>query len=196
MRESRPSSGRGRWWRTAESEAVRRGKRRRTDCAQSRQSRGETRRRRRSTSRTTADRSAPSSAGTSTGQWHMAHTHTHTHPFNGPFQGLPGWAGTREVKPIWILLKQETVSGSGISWAICKSASRSRQISMPVPHHSSFFTGRMPFLPANQQRQSTEGTHTPVYTHPFNGPLSGTTRVGRYQKGKTKLDFTEARDSE
>ena len=34
------------------------------------------------------------------------------------------------------------------------------------------------------------------YTHPFNGPLSGTTRVSRYQKGKTKLDFTEARDSE
>jgi len=33
-------------------------------------------------------------------------------------------------------------------------------------------------------------------THPFNGPLSRTTRVGRYQKGKTNLDFSEARDSE
>ena len=33
-------------------------------------------------------------------------------------------------------------------------------------------------------------------THPFNGPLSGTTRVSRYQKGKTNLDFSEARDSE
>jgi len=30
--------------------------------------------------------------------------------------GLPGRASTRKVKPIWILLKQETVSGSGISW--------------------------------------------------------------------------------
>ena len=30
----------------------------------------------------------------------------------------------------------------------------------------------------------------------FNGPLSGTTRVSRYQKGKTNLDFTGARDSE
>jgi len=60
------------------------------------------------------------------------HTHTHTHPFNT----LPGWAGTRKVKPIWILLKQETVSGSGISWAICKSAHRSRQITTPTPHHS------------------------------------------------------------
>ena len=33
-------------------------------------------------------------------------------------------------------------------------------------------------------------------TDPFNGPFSGTTRVGRYQKGKTNLDFAEARDSE
>jgi len=30
----------------------------------------------------------------------------------------------------------------------------------------------------------------------FNGPFSWTTRVSRYQKGKTNLDFTEARDSE
>ena len=50
---------------------------------------------------------------------------------------LPGWAGTRKVKPIWILLEQETVSGSGIRWAICKSASRCRHITMPATHHSS-----------------------------------------------------------
>jgi len=37
-------------------------------------------------------------------------------------------------------------------------------------------------------------THT--HTYPFNGPFSGTTRVSRYQKGKTNVDFTEARDSE
>jgi len=30
----------------------------------------------------------------------------------------------------------------------------------------------------------------------FNGPLSGTTEVSQYQKSKTNLDFTEARDSE
>jgi len=48
------------------------------------------------------------------------------------------------------------VSGSGISWAICKSAPSSRQITMPAPHHS-VFTGRMPFLLPNQQHQSTEG---------------------------------------
>ena len=34
-----------------------------------------------------------------------------------------------------------------------------------------------------------------THTHPFNGPLSKTTRLSRYQKSKTNLDFTEARDS-
>ena len=42
----------------------------------------------------------------------------------------------------------------------------------------------------------THDTHTHTHTHPFNGPFSGTTRVSRYQKGKSNLNFTEARDSE
>ena len=33
-------------------------------------------------------------------------------------------------------------------------------------------------------------------THTFNSPFFGTTQVSHYQKGKTNLDFTEARDSE
>ena len=214
------------------------------------------------------------------------------------FPGLSGWAGTRKVKPIWILLIQETVSGSGSSWAICKSALRSRQITMPAPQHSVFYrpdalhatqptaskhwrhklvmkcyrnlrwlhwhwfglyvaagpqnsqrygadaarlrhsvdgsadnerdlgtgrqqqqqpprTGRMSVADlcsrwhqcAFWERMSNDrvkcmfgrpcgkwfgGTHT----HPFNGPFSRTARVGRYQKGKTNLDFTVARGSE
>ena len=36
------------------------------------------------------------------------------------------------------------MSGSGISWAICKSASRSRLITMPAPHHSSFLQAECP----------------------------------------------------
>jgi len=39
-------------------------------------------------------------------------------------------------------------------------------------------------------------THTHTHTHQFNGPFSRNTRVSQYQKGKTNLDFTEARDSE
>ena len=62
------------------------------------------------------------------------------HPFNGPFSGTTRVSQYQKVKkPIWISLKQETVSGSGISWAICKSAPRSRQITTPVPHHSVFY---------------------------------------------------------
>ena len=34
-----------------------------------------------------------------------------------------------------------------------------------------------------------------THTHTFDGPLSGTTQVSGYQKGKTNVDFTEARDS-
>ena len=61
-----------------------------------------------------------------------------------------------KIKTNLDLLEQDTVSGSGISWAICKSAPRHRQVTIPAPHHS-FFTGRMPFLPPNQHCQSTEG---------------------------------------
>jgi len=62
--------------------------------------------------------------------------HTHTR-LTALFPELPRW----KVKPIWILLKQQTVSSSGISWAICKSAPHSRQITTPAPQ---FFTGGSP----------------------------------------------------
>jgi len=51
------------------------------------------------------------------------------------------------------------VSGSGISWAMCKSGPRLRQITTPAPT-TQFFRGLMPFLLPNQQRQSTEGILT------------------------------------
>jgi len=35
----------------------------------------------------------------------IVHTHTHNR-FTALFPGLPGWAGTRKVKPVWILLRQ------------------------------------------------------------------------------------------
>ena len=62
------------------------------------------------------------------------HTHTHTHArLTAVFPGLPGWATTRKVKPIWILLKQQTVSGSGIGWAmqVCTSLQIDNHASTP-----------------------------------------------------------------
>ena len=86
---------------------------------------------------------------------------THTH-LTALCPRLPGWAGTRKIKPIWILLKQETVSGSGIHWAICKSAPRSRQITMPAPHRSVFY--RPDALPASQPTVSKHWRQKSVKT--------------------------------
>jgi len=99
--------------------------------------------------------------------------YTHTH-LTALCPGLPRWAGTRKVKPIWILLEQETVSGSGISWAICNSAHRCRQITTPAPHHSVFY--RLDALPAAQPTASKHWRHShPTGTttlRPFNGLFS------------------------
>ena len=93
------------------------------------------------------------------------HKHIHTHtPFNGPFSRTTRVSPYQKGKPIWILLKQETVSNSGISWAICKSAPCTRQITTPAPHHSVFY--RPDALPAAQptaskhrRRQTTISVH-------------------------------------
>ena len=78
----------------------------------------------------------------------LAAAATNTHTYNGTT-----WVSRyQKVKPIWILLKQETVSGSGISWATCKSAPRSRQITTP-DNHSKFFY-RPDALPAAQPTAS------------------------------------------
>jgi len=54
-----------------------------------------------------------------------------------------------------------------------------------------------PSLAAAAAATATITTTTTTTTlHPFNGPLSGTTQVCRYQKGKTSPDFIEARDGE
>jgi len=97
---------------------------------------------------------------------HVLHTHRHTTVNLRPSWILSGttrvrWhqkVKARKVKPTNLdLLEQEIVSDSGISWAIHKSAPWPRHITMRASHHS-VFTGQMPFLPPNQQHQSTEGT--------------------------------------
>jgi len=49
------------------------------------------------------------------------------------------------------------VSGSGISWAICKSAPRCRPITTPAPHRSVFY--RPDALPATQPTASKHWRH-------------------------------------
>ena len=93
------------------------------------------------------------------------------------FPGLPGWAGTRKVKPIWISLKQETVSGSGISWAICKSAPRSILITTPAPHHSVFLQAG---CPSCRPTNSVKANVVPIKTSPFYF-MNNSVRIKRYK---------------
>ena len=85
------------------------------------------------------------------------HTHTHTHPFNGPVSGTTqvsryqkgntnlDFCEARDSEWQWHQLGRMQV---------CTSLQTDNHASTPL---LSFFTGRMPFLPPNQQRQSTEG---------------------------------------
>ena len=82
------------------------------------------------------------------------------HPFNGLSSRTTWVSWHQKGNPFSFYWSERWWGGSGTSWTICKSfAPCSRQITMPVPHHS-VFTGRMPFLPPNQQHQSTEGSQS------------------------------------
>ena len=82
-------------------------------------------------------------------------------------------AATRDVYSVFIVLrrKQESLHASSLKMravAICvENAPRHK-----APHPTCC---------------SKLHTHTHTDTHPFNDPLSGATRVSRYQKGKTNL---------
>ena len=88
------------------------------------------------------------------------HTHTHTHPFNGPLSGTTrvsqyqkgktnlDFTGARDSEWQWNLLDHMQV---------CTSLQTDNHANTSL---LSFFTGRMPFLPPNQQRQSTEGKNS------------------------------------
>ena len=87
----------------------------------------------------------------------LKETHTHTHLFSGPF------SRTTQVSRYQ---KSETdldfteARDSEWQWnqlgrmQVCKSLQTDNHASTPP---LSFFTGRKPFLPPNQQRQSSEG---------------------------------------
>jgi len=90
------------------------------------------------------------------------HTRTPTHTFNDPLSRTT-WVSQYQkgINQSGILLKQETVSGSGISWAMCKSAPRYRQITMPAPHHSVFY--RPDALPAAEPTVSKHWRQKTMY---------------------------------
>ena len=74
------------------------------------------------------------------------------HPFNGSLSRTTWVSQYQKGKTNLDFTEEETVSGSGISWAICKSASCPRQIITPAPNHSVFY--RPDALPATQPTAS------------------------------------------
>ena len=111
--------------------------------------------------------------------------HVTTQSFNSPLSGTTRVRRYEKVKPIWILLKQETVSGSGISWAICKSAPRSRQITTPAPHHSVFY--RPDDLPP---AQPTASKHWMLVRQIWHNP-TGSNVVTLSRQDMTTVNYTE-----
>jgi len=102
------------------------------------------------------------------------------------------------LKPIWILLKQETVSGSSISWAICKSAPRSRQITTPAPYHSSFLQARCPSCrPTNSVKAlkalSKQAKRIAIHHNLVHIPRHD--KVGLWQEGHRHVEVIEAEAS-
>ena len=78
--------------------------------------------------------------------WTQTHTHTRLMAL---CPGLPGWAGTRNVKPVgfyWSKRQWLAVASAGPYASL--HLARSRQITMPTPHHSVFY--RPDALPAAQ----------------------------------------------
>ena len=87
----------------------------------------------------------------------IVYTHTHTHPFNGPFSGTTQVSQYQTGKTNLDLTEARD---SERQWhqlgrmQVCTLLQTGNHTSTsPL----SFFTGRMPFLLPNQQRQSTEG---------------------------------------
>ena len=84
--------------------------------------------------------------------WSGNHHHTTT-IFTALFLEPPGWAGARrELLTLWCKGRVTEADTPTIRLGATPSGLTSAHL-----HHPPIFTGRMPFLPPNQQCQSTEG---------------------------------------
>ena len=97
-----------------------------------------------------------------TNEYATWHVRVHTPPFNGPFSGTALVSRYQKGKTNMDFTETRD---SGWQWhplghmQVCMSLQTDNHPSTPP---LSFFAGQMPFLPPNQQRQSTEGK--PVIT--------------------------------
>ena len=141
---------------------------------------------------------------------HTAHsTHTHTHLFNGPFSGTKRVGRYQKGKTN---LDFTEATDSDWQWhqlrhmQVCTSLQTDNhartlplsfsQAGCPSCHPTNSVKTLEALKSCSNRSISPARRANGRNTHTFNGPFSGTTRVSRYQKGKTNLDFTGARDSE
>ena len=108
----------------------------------------------------------------------------------------PGWKRFLWVSVARLPSSDEVAPGrQTFPWCCVHQSTASKP--PPDPRATTHATElRLESTPHSPVSHTTEWVSMSTHTHPFNGPLSGTTRVSRYQKGKTNPDFTEARDSE
>jgi len=78
-------------------------------------------------------------------------------PFNNPLSRTTQISLYQKGKTSLDLLEQQTVSGSGISLTMCKSAPCPRQITTPASQHSVFY--RPDAVPATQPTVSQHWRH-------------------------------------
>ena len=86
-----------------------------------------------------------------------SHTHTHTHPFNGPFSRTTRVGQYQKGTANLDFTEARDSEWQWHQLGICKSAPRSRQITMPAPHHSVYY--RPDALPAAQPTASKHWRH-------------------------------------
>jgi len=119
--------------------------------------------------------------------------HTHTHPFNGPF--IIFLAGASYV------VAEHTQPFNG-RWSRTTRVGRYQKKHPPTHTHPGH---RTPHQPPHPPRSTAPPAPSPrtrqllLLKSGFEIPclmsiIKGTIQVSRYQKGKTNLDFTEARD--
>jgi len=80
--------------------------------------------------------------------------HQHHNRFTALFPGPPGWAGARR-ELLDFMVQAKINRGRHTDHLAGRHSIQTNQCRPPPSPH--IFTGRMPFLPPNQQRQSTEG---------------------------------------
>ena len=116
-------------------------------------------------------------------------TGSNIYPFNGPFSGTTRVSRYQKGKT-----NLDFTGARDSEWQWHQMSHMQACTSFQRDNHAS--TPPLGFLQAGCPSCRPINSATYIHTHPFNGPLSATTWVSRYQKGKTNLDFTEARDSE